>query len=69
VKQDVNVSVLVLHLEGIPEIKEVRIVSVRLSDRFIMERAREVKVCKEADVVVVGGGAAGIAAAVAAARS
>ena len=43
--------------------------SVLLSDRFITENAREVKVCKEADVAVVGGGAAGIAAAVAAARS
>jgi 2-polyprenyl-6-methoxyphenol hydroxylase-like FAD-dependent oxidoreductase len=35
----------------------------------IMEPAREINVCREADVVVVGGGPAGIGAAVAAARS
>ena len=35
----------------------------------IREPAREVKVCREADVVVVGGGPAGFAAAVAAARN
>jgi hypothetical protein len=34
----------------------------------IMEPAREIRVCREADVVVVGGGPAGVAAALAAAR-
>ncbi|MGD0795547.1 MAG: FAD-dependent oxidoreductase [Dehalococcoidales bacterium] len=38
-------------------------------EKVIREPAREVKVCHEADVVVVGGGTAGIAAAVAAARN
>lgn len=37
--------------------------------RTIYEPAREISVCDEADVVVVGGGPAGIAAAVAAART
>ena len=38
-------------------------------EKVIREPARAVKVCHEADVVVVGGGPAGIAAAVAAARN
>jgi hypothetical protein len=38
-------------------------------EKIIHEPAREVNVCKEADVVVVGGGPAGIAAAVASARN
>jgi flavin-dependent dehydrogenase len=37
--------------------------------RTIMEAARDTRVCHEADVVVVGGGPAGVAAAVAAARN
>jgi hypothetical protein len=37
--------------------------------RMITEPAREVKVCREAEVVVVGGGPAGVAAAVASARN
>ena len=37
--------------------------------RTIMEPAREIKVCREADVVVVGGGPGGIGSAVAAARN
>ena len=39
------------------------------NNRTIYEPAREIAVCNEADVVVVGGGPAGIAAAVAAART
>jgi hypothetical protein len=39
------------------------------SSKTIWEPAREVKVCKEADVVVVGDGPAGVAAAVTAARN
>jgi hypothetical protein len=37
--------------------------------KTIKEPAREIKVCREADVVVVGGGPAGVGAAVAAARN
>jgi hypothetical protein len=39
------------------------------NDKIIREPAREVNICREADVVVVGGGPAGIAAAVAAGRN
>ena len=39
------------------------------TDKTVKEPAREVRVCAEADVVVVGGGPAGIGAAVAAARN
>src|SRR5512146_1797722 len=39
------------------------------NEKMIVEPAREVKVCAEADVVVVGGGPGGIGAAVAAARN
>ena len=40
-----------------------------IKENMIVEPAREVKVCAEAEVVVVGGGPGGIGAAVAAARS
>lgn len=39
------------------------------SNKTITEAAREIQVCNETDVVVVGGGPAGVAAAIAAARS
>jgi len=42
---------------------------LEFTGKTIREPAREVNVCQEADVVVVGGGPAGIAAAVAAARN
>jgi len=41
---------------------------VRPSREQITEPAREIKVCREADLVVVGGGPAGVAAAIAAGR-
>lgn len=40
-----------------------------LSNNVILEPASEINICKEADVVVVGGGPAGVAAATAAARN
>lgn len=40
-----------------------------LADKTITEPSRELKVCKETEVLVVGGGPAGVAAAVAAARN
>src|SRR4030042_552970 len=43
--------------------------SPRISGKTIREPARETRVCRTADVVVVGGGPGGIGAAVAAARS
>lgn len=43
--------------------------SSRISGKTIREAARETKVCRNVDVVVVGGGPGGIGAAVAAARS
>jgi hypothetical protein len=43
--------------------------STRISGKTIKEAARETRVCRTADVVVVGGGPGGIGAAVAAARS
>ncbi len=43
--------------------------STEISGKTIKEAARETKVCRTADVVVVGGGPGGIGAAVAAARS
>jgi hypothetical protein len=43
--------------------------SPRISGKTIRETARETRVCRTADVVVVGGGPGGIGAAVAAARS
>ena len=43
--------------------------SVRFSDRTISEPARKLKVWRETELVILGGGPAGIAAAVAAARN
>ena len=40
-----------------------------ISNKTITEAAREIQVCNETDVVVVGGSPAGVAAAIAAARS
>jgi hypothetical protein len=41
----------------------------RLSSKMITEPSKEVRVCREADVIVVGGGPAGVAAAVASGRN
>ena len=39
------------------------------SVKTIREKARDIKVCREADVIVVGGGPGGIGAALGAARN
>jgi hypothetical protein len=43
--------------------------SAKSSTRTVTEAAREIRVCREADVIVVGGGPGGIASAISAARS
>ena len=40
-----------------------------MAEKTIVEPARETQVCRETEVLVVGGGPAGVAAAVAAARN
>ena len=42
---------------------------VKVVNRTIKEAARDINVCREADVVVVGGGPGGFASAVASSRS